>query len=137
MKILLCILFSGALLFMAYKKQRVRGFFLVFPIMGGIIGILMPLDYIYFVAFVFFFGKAWRIRFEQELQFRKLRQWEKIMLNGTGWLALILCLAVMNLQEINSSTVTTMPLFILIINMTVFAKTISILKRESSKFVKH
>lgn len=147
--ILLWILFSGASLCMARKKQRIRGFFLVCPIVGGIIGIVMPMNYviesivsfikisdiyvrivdfiIFILLLVFYFcGKAWRMRFEQELQFRKLRQWERTMLTGTGWLIFILALAVMDLQEKNIATVKAMPFYILIIYVTVFVLTISV-----------
>jgi len=82
--IFIYVFFPGASLFMSRNEKKIRGFFLVFPIIGVIIGILYPLNYmiknticsikswsgykvlvdlsIFFLLIMFYFlGRGWRI----------------------------------------------------------------------------
>ncbi len=139
---------AGLSLFMARKKHRIRGFFLVIPVMGIAFGIMVPLDYLLqcilssdkmidsafvidmltlILLLVFWWrGKAWRIQFEQEVQFRKLGRWERNLLIGTGWLIILLGSVVWGLEE---ATVTTLSVtyIIVVINITMFILTVTII----------
>lgn len=104
-RILICLLFAGTNISLARTKSRIRGFFLVIPIMGISIGIMMPLMYlpemllqmpenfssividIITVVFLLLFiwkGKKWREKFELEIQYRKLQKWESRLLICVG-----------------------------------------------------
>ena len=143
---LFVVLSAGLALFMARHKHRIRGFFLVIPVLGIAFGIIIPLDYLlqalfpvkeivnYIVDLItviililfWWFGKSWRIRFEQEEQFRIFAKWERYLLVGTGWLIIFLSTIVWELEEVevlnNSETYT-----IFVINLTLFVLTITII----------
>ena len=144
------ILCSGMSFSMARKKHRIRGFFLVIPILGVIFGMIMPfiyaiqlltasaeqpnrydwiVDVILVLLLVLFlcFGKNWRARFEQELQFRKLQSWERSVLMFAGYVALLLCMAGMELQELNISVTASVKFLIFVIYVTVFVSMISVI----------
>lgn len=102
----------GLYIAVARKKRRIRGLFMPIPIVGIGFGLLLPfsytvellvssqkivefseavLDFITILLLLIFMwrGKQWRIRFEQELQYRHLRKWEKRLLVYVGWLLII------------------------------------------------
>lgn len=104
-RIFICILCAGLNISLARKRHRIRGFFLVIPIMGICIGVLMPLLYLpelFFeipediyetiidiatVLWIILFawkGRKWRKKFELELQYRKLQKWESRLLIFVG-----------------------------------------------------
>lgn len=116
-RVLLSVLIAGLNISIARKKHPIRGFLLVFPIMGLCIGVIMPImflpewlfqvqgegydvwvDVITFFFMVLFFwrGKRWRERFEMELQYRKLQKWESRLLIFVG---LILFLSIIPLDS--------------------------------------
>lgn len=144
----IAILCPAISLFLARKKKRIRGFFLIIPILGVILGILEPGDYLlqilmgesqlpdaYFVVcdmlilvmlLLFLrFGKKWRDGFEQELQYRKLQVWERSLLVSTGWLACILYVACWDLLELNIQGAS-IKYLVLVIYVTVFLLIISV-----------
>lgn len=143
--VLFVVLSSGFALLMARNKHRIRGFFLVIPIFGIAFGILMPLDYLAQVLFpakefaayltdliaiilllLFWWrGKEWRVRFEQEAQFRELGKWEKNLLIGTGWLIILLCTIVWELEEVEVLNISK-SYIIFVVNLTKFVLTITI-----------
>ena len=99
---------GGMNISLARKKHRVRGFFLVFPILGIINGLVLPIIFIpvqlldlprrsvLFYAFgadavigfllLFFFiqGREWRRKFEEESAHRHLQKWETFLLCFDG-----------------------------------------------------
>lgn len=104
-RLLFSLLYAGVNISIARNKHHIRGFFLVFPIMGICMGIIMPLiflpeflfvmgedtceifaDLLSLVVLLLFIwkGKSWRERFELELQYRKLQKWEKRLLILVG-----------------------------------------------------
>lgn len=146
LSVLFIVLSSGFALLMARNKHRIRGFFLVIPVLGIAIGILMPLDYLAqalfpikeFAAYIvdliaiillllfWWRGKEWRVHFEQEAQFRKLGKWERNLLIGTGWLIILLCTIVWELEEVEVLNVSK-NYTIFVINLTIFVLTITII----------
>ena len=98
---------------LARKEKRIRGFFLIIPIIGFIDGIIGPvwatpkavlrmtekeeLFYsiiLYIVMFLFaalfyFKAKKWREQFEKDVTTRCLTGWERIMLIGVGLMILL------------------------------------------------
>ncbi|MGN0353209.1 MAG: sensor histidine kinase [Roseburia sp.] len=112
-RIFICLLCAGVNISLARKKKRIRGFFLVIPIMGICIGVLIPLLFLPELLFglpediyettldiagtllmILFLwkGKNWRKKFELEIQYRKLQKWESRLLTSVG-LILILIMA--------------------------------------------
>ncbi len=104
-RVLICLLVAGMNICLARKKHRFRGFFLVIPIMGISMGILMPImclpdvlfqvpevigtiivDSLTVILLLFFSwkGKKWREKFELEMQYRKLQRWESRLLICVG-----------------------------------------------------
>lgn len=101
-------IFFGIYIFLARSSRRIRGLFLVIPVSGllfSFVSLAMSIPYVFngrmvpissgyyyvfdalvWVGFFLFWlkGKAWRLRFKQELAFRKLTRWERRLLNVTG-----------------------------------------------------
>lgn len=103
--ILLCLLCAGLNLSMARKKHRIRGFFLVIPIVGilggsilaisdllemlfripsDISGRVIDMVMVLFLLLFLWKGKKWCEKFEMEIQYRKLQRWESRLLIGVG-----------------------------------------------------
>lgn len=94
----------GVNILLARKEKKLTGFFLVFPIIGIMDGLVVPImrlpnsvfsfdeteQTIYLVMiyaiigillFLFYkFGKAWRNNFEKEMRHRYVENWEKVLL---------------------------------------------------------
>jgi len=85
-------------------------------------------DLITLIILLFFWwrGKEWRIRFEQEEQFRKLGKWERNLLVGTGWLIIWLCTIVWELEEVDVLNISE-SYIIFVVNLTIFVLTITII----------
>lgn len=101
---------TGLHIVLSRKKNRLRGFLLIIPIPGILNGILIPvlvlapqlffvtetgrqiyevLIYAALILLLFFFyykGKKWRIYFQEHIQKRHMRRWEKILLCVVGTL---------------------------------------------------
>ena len=101
---------AGLNISLVRKKHRIRGFFLSFPMVGIINGIMVPILVIpvsmqglsEYQAYVYCFivytvviclmllfwikGKKWRAKFQEELEHRHIHAWEKILLCAVGML---------------------------------------------------
>lgn len=143
MCMLLC---AGVHLFIARRKSRLQGFFLVLPILGLLFGVLMPFlhtiemllptqetiercsiafDLVTIILLLLFRwrGKGWRIRFEQELQYRQLRKWEKRFLVGVGWLLIVVYGTIGKVPVIDDSV----KFFIVMVNIAIFILTVAVM----------
>lgn len=118
-RILICLLCAGINISLARERHRIRGFFLVFPIMGICVGMIMPMtdlpeilfgihadiietwiDVITFFLLLLFIwrGRSWREKFELELQYRKLQRWESRLLILVGLLLFCLMMPLENIK---------------------------------------
>ena len=143
---LFIVLSAGIALFMARNKHRLRGFFLVIPVLGIVFGIIIPLDYLlqalfpvkelatYIVDLIaiimlllfWWRGKEWRSHFEQEAQFRKLGKWERNLLVGIGWLIILLCTVVWEVEEMDVLGISE-TYIIFVVNLAIFVLTITMI----------
>lgn len=103
------IYFVGGLnISLARKKHRIRGFFLIMPIVGIVDGLVVPVlvmpanllgfsegdmiiysliiyGIIYSLLLLFYYkGKRWRARFQEDMEYRHLQAWESVMLFIVG-----------------------------------------------------
>lgn len=120
---LLCLLCAGMDIGVTRRKHRIAGFFLVIPIMGICLGILMPLvslpgvvfgipeeiqgDMLDIVTLLFLLlflwrGKKWRRNFELELQYRKLQKWESRLLVFVGIILFCVIMPLIDMTTIKS-----------------------------------
>ncbi|MBQ2982406.1 MAG: response regulator [Lachnospiraceae bacterium] len=107
------------------KKHKLRGFLKLIPISGLMNGLIIPLlvmpvqllrmsekaevmyslimySIFYLVLVIFYFtGKEWRKNFQEELKFRKLQNWEKVLLWGVGILLMIYSAALSTIPEMS------------------------------------
>ena len=106
--IVLFLMTPGIYILLSRKKKRLQGFFLSVPVFGIIFGLWMPgevvlqllfsekvvdvvsvvTEMISCLAIIIFLwrGKQWRLRFHQEMEYRRLKKWEKRLLVWCGWL---------------------------------------------------
>lgn len=133
-RIFICLFFAGVNISLAREKHRVRGFFLVFPIMGICIGIQMPLvalpelvfkipavvydvmlDIVTLLCVLLFIwkGRAWRKKFELELQYRKLQKWESRLLIFIGLILILIMLPILD-SDIVAKLGTEMKMYVLL-----------------------
>lgn len=98
---------GGINIALSRKKHRIRGFFLIIPIIGIVNGVIVPilimskiifgfrddpLQYIFitygiliFFGTLFYFkGKKWRNQFEMQTGDRHLQKWESLLLGIVG-----------------------------------------------------
>lgn len=110
----LVILFMVALnISLARKEKRIRGFFLILPMVGFINGIMVPmwavptvvlsmteqevLSYslvlytlLFLVIALFYFrAKKWRIQFDKDMKNRYLEGWERLLLSVVGMMLML------------------------------------------------
>lgn len=106
-KILVSLLLVGLNISLARKKHRIRGFFLIIPILGICLGLwqfeiclpellfgiadekysfLIDCATILLLLLFLWKGKKWREQFELEMQYRRLQKWESRLLIGVGLL---------------------------------------------------
>lgn len=117
-------IFFGIYIFLARSSRRIRGLFLVIPVSGllfSFVSLAMSIPYVFngrmvpissgyyyvfdalvWVGFFLFWlkGKAWRLRFKQELAFRKLTRWERRLLNVTGSFLFFLAVLMISVADI-------------------------------------
>ena len=98
---------------LARKEKRIRGFFLILPMIGFINGIMVPiwatptvvlrmkesevLTYslalyallFLFIALFYFRAKKWRIQFDKDMKNRYLEDWERILLSAVGMMLML------------------------------------------------
>ena len=129
------------------KKHRIRGFCLIFPVIGlvygietlcGILLLLLPkrlafekramLIDIFIMCFYFaflIFGKNWRRRFEEEKEFREYSIKEKVCLNAIS--ILLLCYAMTMYGIINEHILADITTLIVLTSLIMFILTFSII----------
>ena len=138
------------------KKHKLRGFFELIPISGFLNGIAIPLlvvpvelfqmsekeEVIYALVIyglfysglgVFYIkGKAWREEFQEELKYRRLQKWEKILLWSVGVLLMIYSSSISTIPEMSQEVYQTLVYELMIKNylitgITSFALSITII----------
>lgn len=125
-QVLLPFLFYSILIFLSRKKNKLRGLFLVFPVTGILLPLVViptsflylfsesmsniiemdtpwlgMLDIIFWIAFILFLwkGKNWRRRFDEVIHNRTLSKWERNLVNTTGSFLFMFSLLVLNVDE--------------------------------------
>lgn len=148
------ILFIGGLnISLARKEHRLRGFFLVIPIVGIIDGLIVPIlilpvrliissqevklaytliVFVIFTVFLLLFflkGRSWRKWFWQETVRRKLHRWESFLLYAVGVLMFLFSnIAVANVENVRTDAVSNQyALNIFIMGITAFILTVTII----------
>ena len=123
------ILFSAINIVFGRKTRKIRGFFVVFPVIGVVNGICGPilvapatimqmteevtlifklcLYVIIYIGFALFyiFGTKWRDKFNEEMQLRHLKRWEFALLGGVGIMMMIYSYIIAFLPNIVDPTI--------------------------------
>lgn len=125
MQLLLTFIFFVLLVFLSRKKQRIKGIFLIFPIAGIILSvIIIPVfllylfknslsliintcmswmwifDVLFWISFIFFIWKrkTW-IRYREVIYNRTLSKWEKNLINTCGLFLLVISVLFLGVDE--------------------------------------
>lgn len=123
------ILFSAINIVFGRKTRKIRGFFVVFPVIGVVNGICGPIlvapatimqmteevtlifklclyVIIYIgIALFYIFGTKWRDKFNEEMQLRHLKRWEFALLGGVGIMMMIYSYIIAFLPNIVDPTI--------------------------------
>ena len=138
------------------KAHKLRGALKLVPISGFLNGLIIPIlvvpvqlfrlpefieviyslifySVLYIALIMFYFkGKSWRRNFQEELKYRQLQKWEKLLLWGVGMLLMIYSASLSIIPEMSQDTYKTMVYELLIKNyivtgLTSFALSITII----------
>lgn len=126
-KVVLPFFFFSIFIFITREKHKIRGLFLVVPIAGLMLSILIiPIfflylfsksmnviietdtiwmgmfDIIFWISFILFLwkGKSWRKRLDEIINNRILSKWERNLINGTGLFLFIFSILVLSVDEL-------------------------------------
>ena len=137
------IILCGLNIAITRKSHKIRGFLKLIPISGFLNGITIPIivvpvqlfrmeefveviyslilyGILYAVLILFYFkGKNWRKNFQEELKYRKLQKWEKILLWGVGILLMIYSASLSTIPEMSEETYKTLVYELMIKNYVV------------------